>query len=84
MLTDRNGDFDAGAILMVVVTVYMCISSGYGTFILKQPFNAFEFGGGIASMLGGFGLYKWGDARGLRRDTYQPPRRTRVDIVDDR
>ncbi len=80
MLTDRNGDFDAGAILIVVVTVYMCVSSGYDTFMLGRPFNAQEFGTGIAAMLGGFGIYKWGD----RPSRYSYRETRKVDIPDDR
>lgn len=80
MLTDRNGDFDAGAILMVVVTIYMCVSSGYDTFVIGRQFDAQAFGTGIAAMLGGFGIYKWGEQR--RAPRYEQPRR-RVDIPDD-
>ena len=80
MLTDRNGEFDAGAILVVLVTLYMCASSGYDTFVQSRAFNAQEFGTGIAAMLGGFGVYKWGDSRRPydRRPLYK------VDIPDDR
>lgn len=61
ILTDHNGDFDMGAVLVGVVAVFMCINSGYDTIILHTKFDAQAFGVGISAMLGGFGLYKWGD-----------------------
>lgn len=63
ILTDHNGDFDMGAILVGVVALFMCINSGYDTIVLHTKFNAQEFGIGVAAMLGGFAAYKWGDAK---------------------
>ncbi len=63
ILTDHNGDFDMGAVLVGVVAIFMCANSGYDTVILHTKFNAQEFGIGIAAMLGGFAAYKWGDSK---------------------
>lgn len=63
ILTDHNGDFDMGAVLVGVVALFMCANSGYDTIILHSKFNAQEFGIGIAAMLGGFAAYKWGDSK---------------------
>jgi hypothetical protein len=64
ILTDREGNFDMGAVLVVVVTLYMCASSFHDTFIMSRAFDAERFGIGVAAMLGGFGVYKWGDRPG--------------------
>lgn len=63
ILTDHNGDFDMGAVLVGVVTVFMCLNAGYDTMALHTKFNAQEFGIGIAAVLGGFAAYKYGDAK---------------------
>lgn len=63
ILTDHNGDFDMGAVLIGVVAVYMCAASGYDVFVLSKTFDAQQFGTGIAAMLVGFAAYKWGDAK---------------------
>lgn len=63
IMTDHNGDFDLGAVLVGVVTVAMCLNSGYDTIILHTKFNAQEFGIGIGAMLAGFAAYKFGDAK---------------------
>jgi hypothetical protein len=63
ILTDHSGDFDMGAVLVGVVAIFMCINSGYDTWVHGVKFNAQEFGIGIAAMLGGFAAYKWGDAK---------------------
>lgn len=67
ILTDHNGDFDMGAVLVGVVTVFMCANSGFDTVMLHTKFDAQSFGIGIAAVLGGFAAYKWGDAK--RPDT---------------
>lgn len=63
ILTDHNGDFDMGAVLVGVVAIFMCAAAGWDTLILNNPFNAQQFGIGVAAMLGGFAAYKWGDAK---------------------
>ena len=63
ILTDHNGDFDMGAVLVGIVAIFMCVNSGYDTWILHTKFNAQEFGIGIAAMLTGFAAYKYGDAK---------------------
>ena len=63
ILTDHNGDFDAGAILVVFVIIFMCVNSGYDTIMLHTKFDAQAFGIGVAAVLGGFCAYKYGDAK---------------------
>lgn len=63
ILTDHNGDFDMGAVLVGVVCTFMCVASGFDVIGHGTKFNAQEFGIGIAAMLGGFAAYKWGDAK---------------------
>lgn len=63
ILTDHNGDFDMGAVLVGAVTLFMCWNAGYDTMILHTKFDAQAFGIGIAAVLGGFAAYKWGDAK---------------------
>jgi hypothetical protein len=58
-----------GAVLVGVVTLFMCVNSGYATIEYAQPFNAQEFGIGIAAMLTGFAAYKWGDAKRPEKTT---------------
>lgn len=81
--TDRDGNPDAGAIALLVVVAFMCVSSGYDTFYLAHAFNAQDFGVGMAACIGAFGGYKWGDSRDRRPQDYgSKPRR--VDIPNDR
>lgn len=63
ILTDHDGEFDAGAVLVIVVALFMCVAKGYDVFVLHTGFDPEKFGFGIAAMLGGFGAYKWGDAK---------------------
>jgi hypothetical protein len=63
IMTDHQGDFDLGAVLVGVVAVFMCLNSGYDTIALHKTFNAQEFGAGIGAMLLGFAAYKFGDAK---------------------
>lgn len=67
VLTDHNGDFDMGAVLVGFVAIFMCVAQWYATSVNGDTFNPQEFGIGIAAMLGGFAAYKWGDAK--RPDT---------------
>lgn len=62
VMTDHNGDFDLGALLTGVVIAFMCAIEGYDVWRGK-PFNAQNFGIGIAAVLTGFAAYKWGDAK---------------------
>lgn len=63
IMTDHNGDFDLGAVLVGVVVVFMCLNAGWDTIVLHTKFDAQAFGIGVAGVLGGFAAYKWGDAR---------------------
>lgn len=63
LLTDHNGDWDFGAWLVAVVTIFMCANSWYDVHILHNKFDAQAFGAGIAAMLVGFAAYKYGDAK---------------------
>ena len=82
-MTDHNGDFDLGAILVGVVAVFMCLNSGYDTIALHKPFDAQAFGVGIGAMLAGFAAYKYGDAR--RAPVYpRAPERAGYDWDDGR
>lgn len=63
ILTDHNGDFDMGAVLVGFVTIAMCLISGYDVIGNHVKFNPQEFGTGIGAVLVGFAAYKWGDAR---------------------
>lgn len=63
ILTDHNGDFDMGAVLVGVVAVFMCSTSAYDTIANGREFNAQAFGIGMAAVLGGFAAYKWGDSK---------------------
>lgn len=63
VLTDHNGDFDAGAILVCVVVGFMCCNGGYDTIIMHRQFDPEKFGIGIAAVLTGFAAYKWGDSK---------------------
>lgn len=63
ILTDHNGDFDMGAVLVGIVAIFMCSASAYDTTMNGREFNAQQFGIGVAAMLGGFAAYKWGDSK---------------------
>ncbi len=63
ILTDHNGDFDMGAVLVGVVIVFMCANSGYDTVINHVKFDAQAFGAGVGAVLIGFAAYKYGDAK---------------------
>ena len=63
ILTDHNGDFDLGAVLVGIVVCFMCIAAGYDTIVLAKTFDAERFGIGVASVLAGFAAYKWGDSK---------------------
>lgn len=62
VMTDHNGDFDLGALLVAVVILVMCVVEAFDV-KRGKPFNPQEFGIGVAAVLGGFAAYKWGDAR---------------------
>ncbi len=62
VMTDHNGDFDLGALLVAVVICFMCLAEGYDVWRGKA-FNGKDFGFGVGLVLGGFAAYKWGDAR---------------------
>jgi len=63
IFTDRDGDFDTGRVLVAIVVLAMCYFQWYDTSVNSQPFNAQNFGIGIAGVLGGFAAYLYGDAK---------------------
>lgn len=62
-LTDHNGDFDLGAILVGVVILAMCYYEWYDVTVNHIKFDAQQFGIGVGSVLLGFAGYKWGDTK---------------------
>lgn len=58
LFTDRNGEFDTGRVLTVVVILFMCGKAWTAT-----TWDAQSFGTGIAAVLGGFAAYLYGDAQ---------------------
>jgi len=89
ILTDHDGYFDLGAVLVGFVGIFMCAASGYNTIVLHNSFNAMEFGTGVGAMLGGFAVYKWGDAKRAPGTTTTTMQRTettasrKIDIPRD-
>jgi hypothetical protein len=59
-LTDHQGEFDAGRIL---VAVAMCGLQAWDTGVNKVAFNAMTFGTGVGAVLAGFAAYLYGDAK---------------------
>lgn len=68
ILTDREGNFDTGRILVAVVVIGMIAVSGYDVIVNGREFKAGDFGYGVGAVLVGFGAYLWGDTR-------RPPQR---------
>jgi hypothetical protein len=62
-LTDHQGDFDTGRILVAVVILAMCALQGWDTVVNKVVFNATTFGTGVGAVLAGFAAYLYGDAK---------------------
>lgn len=63
MLTDHNGDFDTGRILVAVVVVAMCAIQLLDVQYNKAVFKPNDFGIGIGAVLAGFAAYLYGDAK---------------------
>lgn len=63
IMTDHNGDFDLGAVLVGVVVNAMCLISAYDVMITHVKFDPQQFGIGIGAVLAGFAAYKFGDAK---------------------
>lgn len=73
LVTDYdNTTFDTGRSIGLLVVIAMIIFAGHDVFIVGKPFNAQEFGIGIASVLTGIGAYVWGDNRGRQGYSYSP------------
>lgn len=68
ILTDREGNFDIGAVVTVVVCIFMCAASGFDVIHNGRAFDAMGFGTGMGAALGGLAFYRWGDTR-------RPPQR---------
>lgn len=68
ILTDREGNFDTGRILVAVVVIGMIAVSAYDVIVNHREFKAGDFGYGVGAVLVGFGAYLWGDTR-------RPPQR---------
>jgi hypothetical protein len=62
-LTDHQGEFDAGRILVAVVILAMCGLQAWDTGVNKVAFNAMTFGTGVGAVLAGFAAYLYGDAK---------------------
>jgi hypothetical protein len=63
VFTDRNREFDTGRVLVAVVILAMCGFQWYDISVGGTDFSAQNFGIGIASVLGGFAAYLYGDAQ---------------------
>lgn len=62
-LTDREGEFDTGRILVAIVAIWMCGIQGWDVMFNKHEFNAQSFGTGIGAVLVGFAAYLFGDRK---------------------
>lgn len=60
-LTDREGEFDTGRILVAVVVLAMCFMQAWDVIANKVQFNAGQFGAGIGAVLAGFAAYIYTD-----------------------
>ena len=62
-LTDHQGDFDTGRILVAVVILGMLALQGYDVIVNLREFKPNDLGLGVAGVLAGFAAYLWGDTR---------------------
>lgn len=62
-LTDHNGDFDTGRILVAVVILAMCFVQWVDVQYNNATFKPNDFGVGVGSVLVGFAAYLYGDAK---------------------
>jgi len=68
-LTDHQGEFDTGRILVAVVIVVMLALQGYDVIVNLREFKPNDLGMGVAGVLGGFAAYLWGDTRRPQANT---------------
>jgi hypothetical protein len=65
ILTDYNGnDYDTGRSLAVFCVLALTVFEGWSVVVLKQPFDAMRYGGGVAAVIACLGVAIFGDSKG--------------------